>query len=167
MLQKLNPREKVLLFVVIILITILLFFYSFQIISKKRREVIEGIRKSRNELQTILRIKENISNIPKISNLPDKNQFLNLVSQKLQEIQLTPSSIRDREEKIGKDSSKMIIIDLSFNGISLQKLIQFLYEMEYNQRGIKVREIIIRKPLPGRDIFDVRLSIYVQKNDEK
>ncbi len=167
MLQRLNPRERVLLFLVLILITLLIIFYSFQFFSKKKKEFSEEIQKSRNQLQRLIRIKENIANIPKVPNLPDRNQFLNLVSQKLQELQLTPNSIRDREEKIGKDTYKMIIIDLSFNGISLQKLFQFLYEMEYNQRGIKVREIMIRKPLPGRDIFDVRLSIYVQKLDEK
>ncbi|MFN3605369.1 MAG: type II secretion system protein GspM [Leptonema sp. (in: bacteria)] len=163
MLGKLNQREKFLLLVSSVFVFLVLVFYTFRFVSKKREEYREEIQKSKKELQTLLRLKDSIANIPKISNIPDKNQFLELVSQKLQELALTPNSIRDREEKIGKDDARMIIIELSFNGISLDKLFRFLYEMEYNQRGIKVREILIRKPLPGRDIFDVRLSLYVQK----
>lgn len=165
MLEKLNQREKFLVAVALILVFSIFIFIAFRLIKKKKEEIIEETLRLQNELQILQRLKENIASIPKVSDIPDKNQFLNLVSQKLQEMQLTPNNIRDREEKIGKGNSKMILIDLSFNSIPLPKLFQFLYEIEYNQKGIKVREILIRKPLPGRDIFDVRLSIYVQKND--
>lgn len=165
MLEKLNQREKFLLGITLVFIFSIVVFLAFRLIKKKKEEISEETLKLQNDLQTLQRLKENIASIPKIADIPDKNQFLNLVSQKLQELQLTPNNIRDREEKIGKGNSKMILIDLSFNSIPLPKLFQFLYEIEFNQKGIKVREILIRKPLPGRDIFDVRLSIYVQKNE--
>jgi len=130
-------------------------------LQKKRSELRLSLERSRSELQTIIRLKDSISSIPNVGTIPNRNQFLTLVTQKLQELKLTPNNIRDREERIGKGNSKMIIIDLSFNGIDLQKLFQFVYEIEYNQKGIKIKELLIRKPLPGRDIFDVRMSIYV------
>ncbi|GIX40973.1 MAG: hypothetical protein KatS3mg129_0706 [Leptospiraceae bacterium] len=161
MWNKLNQRERFLLVFASAFVLILTIILLFQIISKKRKELRLSIERSRSELQTLIRLKEDISSIPSIRKLPNRNQLLTLVTQKLQELQVTPNNIRDREERIGKGNSKMIIIDLSFNGVNLQKLFQFIYELEYNQSGVKIKELLIRKPLPGRDIFDVRMSIYV------
>jgi hypothetical protein len=161
MWSKLNQRERMLLMVSSFLVFILLSVFLFRMIAKKRSELRLSLERSRSELQTIIRLKDSISSIPNVGTIPNRNQFLTLVTQKLQELKLTPNNIRDREERIGKGNSKMIIIDLSFNGIDLQKLFQFVYEIEYNQKGIKIKELLIRKPLPGRDIFDVRMSIYV------
>jgi hypothetical protein len=161
MWSKLNQRERILLMVSSFLVFILLSVFLFRMIAKKRSELRLSLERSRSELQTIIRLKDSISSIPNVGTIPNRNQFLTLVTQKLQELKLTPNNIRDREERIGKGNSKMIIIDLSFNGIELQKLFQFVYEIEYNQKGIKIKELLIRKPLPGRDIFDVRMSIYV------
>jgi hypothetical protein len=161
MWSKLNQRERMLLMVSSFLVFILLSIFLFRMIAKKRSELRLSLERSRSELQTIIRLKDSISSIPNVGTIPNRNQFLTLVTQKLQELKLTPNNIRDREERIGKGNSKMIIIDLSFNGIDLQKLFQFVYEIEYNQKGIKIKELLIRKPLPGRDIFDVRMSIYV------
>jgi hypothetical protein len=161
MWSKLNQRERMLLMVSSFLVFILLSVFLFRMIAKKRSELRLSLERSRSELQTIIRLKDSISSIPNVGTIPNRNQFLTLITQKLQELKLTPNNIRDREERIGKGNSKMIIIDLSFNGIDLQKLFQFVYEIEYNQKGIKIKELLIRKPLPGRDIFDVRMSIYV------
>jgi len=161
MWSKLNQRERMLLMVSSFLVLILLSVFLFRMIAKKRSELRLSLERSRSELQTIIRLKDSISSIPNVGTIPNRNQFLTLVTQKLQELKLAPNNIRDREERIGKGNSKMIIIDLSFNGIDLQKLFQFVYEIEYNQKGIKIKELLIRKPLPGRDIFDVRMSIYV------
>ncbi|MCX7809714.1 MAG: hypothetical protein N2247_02275 [Leptospiraceae bacterium] len=161
MWSKLNQRERMLLMVSSFLVFILLSVFLFRMIAKKRSELRLSLERSRSELQTIIRLKDSISSIPNVGTIPNRNQFLTLVTQKLQELKLTPNNIRDREERIGKGNSNMIIIDLSFNGIDLQKLFQFVYEIEYNQKGIKIKELLIRKPLPGRDIFDVRMSIYV------
>jgi len=161
MWSKLNQRERMLLMVSSFLVFILLSIFLFRMIAKKRSELRLSLERSRSELQTIIRLKDSISSIPNVGTIPNRNQFLTLVTQKLQELKLAPNNIRDREERIGKGNSKMIIIDLSFNGIDLQKLFQFVYEIEYNQKGIKIKELLIRKPLPGRDIFDVRMSIYV------
>jgi|GEM_PF-3343454 hypothetical protein len=161
MWSKLNQRERMLLMVSSFLVFILLSVFLFRMIAKKRSELRLSLERSRSELQTIIRLKDSISSIPNVGTIPNRNQFLTLVTQKLQELKLAPNNIRDREERIGKGNSKMIIIDLSFNGIDLQKLFQFVYEIEYNQKGIKIKELLIRKPLPGRDIFDVRMSIYV------
>jgi hypothetical protein len=161
MWSKLNQRERILLMVASFLVFILLSVFLFRMIAKKRSELRLSLERSRSELQTIIRLKDSISSIPNVGTIPNRNQFLTLVTQKLQELKLTPNNIRDREERIGKGNSNMIIIDLSFNGIDLQKLFQFVYEIEYNQKGIKIKELLIRKPLPGRDIFDVRMSIYV------
>ena len=161
MWSKLNQRERMLLMVSSFLVFILLSVFLFRMFAKKRSELRLSLERSRSELQTIIRLKDSISSIPNVGTIPNRNQFLTLVTQKLQELNLTPNNIRDREERIGKGNSNMIIIDLSFNGIDLQKLFQFVYEIEYNQKGIKIKELLIRKPLPGRDIFDVRMSIYV------
>ncbi|GIX43552.1 MAG: hypothetical protein KatS3mg129_3285 [Leptospiraceae bacterium] len=161
MWSKLNQRERFLLILAAAFVLILTIILLFQIIAKKRKELRLSIERSRSELQTLIRLKEDISSIPSVRTLPNRNQLLTLVTQKLQELQVTPNNIRDREERIGKGNSKMIIIDLSFNGVNLQKLFQFIYELEYNQSGVKIKELLIRKPLPGRDIFDVRMSIYV------
>jgi len=161
MWSKLNQRERMLLMVSSFLVFILLSVFLFRMIAKKRSELRLSLERSRSELQTIIRLKDSISSIPNVGTIPNRNQFLTLVTQKLQELKLTPNNIRDREERIGKGNSNMIIIDLSFNGIDLQKLFQFVYEIEYNQKGIKIKELLVRKPLPGRDIFDVRMSIYV------
>jgi hypothetical protein len=161
MWSKLNQRERILLMVASFLVFILLTVFLFRMIAKKRSELRQNLERSRSELQTIIRLKDSISSIPNVGTIPNRNQLLTLVTQKLQELKLTPNNIRDREERIGKGNSNMIIIDLSFNGIDLQKLFQFVYEIEYNQKGIKIKELLIRKPLPGRDIFDVRMSIYV------
>ncbi len=165
MWSKLNQRERILLVVASSLVFILLTVFLFRIIAKKRSELRLSLERSRSELQTIIRLKDSISSIPNLGTIPNRNQLLTLVTQKLQELQITPNNIRDREERIGKGNSKMILIDLSFNGINLQKLFQFIYEIEYNQKGIKIKELLIRKPLPGRDIFDVRMSIYVTTVD--
>jgi hypothetical protein len=161
MWNKLNQRERFLLIITATIIVVLSLIFIFRIITKKRNELKLDIERSRSDLKTILRLKENISQIPSVGRLPNRNQLLTLITQKLQELQITPNNIRDREEISEKGKSKLIFVDITFNGISLQKLFQFIYEIEYNQQGIKIKELLIRKPLPGRDIFDVRMSIYV------
>ncbi|MCS7204427.1 MAG: type II secretion system protein GspM [Leptospiraceae bacterium] len=163
MWNRLSPREKLLLVIVVIILFILGLAFVFQIIIKKQQEIESSIEKKRKDLQTLVRLKNQISAIPKIPDIPDKNELLTIITQKLQEKQITPNSIRDREEKTGKTKTKTIFVDMSFNGIALPPFWEFLYEIEYQQRGVKIKELVIRKPLPGRDIFDVRLTLYVEK----
>ncbi len=162
MWDKLNQREKILLSFSIVLLSMIALFFLFRFILKKKEELKQNIERSRTELQTLIRLKEDISSIPTNPNTWNRNQLLTLITQKLQELQITPNNIRDREEGSGKGKSKLIFIELSFNGINLYQLFQFIYELEYNQKGIKIKELVIRKPLPGRDIFDVRMSIYTE-----
>ncbi len=161
MWDKLNQRERFLLTLTLLFVFIIGIFFMIRLISQKRSELKQNIEKTRLELQTLIRLRDDISRIPNISNLPNRNELLTLITQKLQELQLTPNNIRDREEKSG--NKKIVTVELSFNGINLQKLFQFIYEIEYNRNGIKISELLIRKPLPGRDIYDVRMNIYVEQ----
>lgn len=161
MWEKLNQRERFLLSLTLFFLFIVVIVFMIRFISQKRSELKQSIEKSRMELQTLIRLRDNIASIPNISNLPNRNELLTLITQKLQQLQLSPNNIRDREEKSG--NKKIVMVELSFNGINLKKLFEFIYEIEYNQNGIKINELLIRKPLPGRDIFDVRINIYVEQ----
>lgn len=161
MWDKLNQRERLLLSFTLVFVFLVGIIFMGRLISQKRSELKQNIEKTRQELQMLIRLRDNIASIPNISNLPNRNELLTIITQKLQELQITPNNIRDREEKSG--NKKIVIVELSFNGINLQKLFQFIYDIEYNRNGIKINELLIRKPLPGRDIFDVRMNIYVEQ----
>ncbi len=165
MWEKLNQREKILLTLVSIFLFILFLFFIYKFISKRKLELEQNLQKTRRELQTLISLKETINSIPQVPNIPSRNEFLSLITTRLQEHKLNPSNIRDREEQIGKNQNKVIFIELSFNGVLLEQLLPFIHQIENEQKGIKVKELLIRKPLPGRDIFDIRLSLYVEKFD--
>lgn len=163
MWDKLNQREKLLLILTLFILILLGLTLLIQSLSKKREETRQNLEKARQDLQTLIRLKNQIQSIPGIDDVPGKNELLTLITGKLEEMQLSPNSIRDREETVGKSGAKVVFVDMSFNGISLHKLWKFLYEIEYSRRGIRIKELVIRKPLPGRDIFDVRLTVFVEQ----
>lgn len=160
MLQKLSSRERLLILFAGGLLVALALGLLISLIVQKRTELHRQLAQGRRDVKTLIKLKDEIQSMSDAGQLPDQNQLLIIVTQAMQDRNLT-ANVRDRIEKVGRNDEK-VMVEMSFSGIPLQPLFELLYDLEYKQaRGISVGELNIRKQYSNRDIYDVRLTIYV------
>jgi hypothetical protein len=131
------------------------------IILDKRADLRKQLTQARRDVKTMVKLRDEIQSMSATGTIPDQNQLLTIVTQALQDRNLNASSIRDGIEKVGRNEEK-IVVEINFSGIPLEPLFGLLYDLEYKQtNGITVGDLMIRKPMPGREIYDVKLKVYV------
>lgn len=164
MMEKLNEREKLFVIggVAVILITGLV--YGIIYILNQRQTIRDSVFETREQVAAMVRLKSAIQSMPAGQSAPEKSRFLQSVNTLLEKHNLTYSSMRERKEKAdGRRGAEVTLLEINFNGIQLQSLIQFLYDVEVRkQTGGRVYRLDIVQPLPGVEKYDVNLSIGIE-----
>ncbi len=163
MLEKFDERER--LFLVIGLGFVLVMVLGFAVfkIGDMRARIGEDVATSRNNVNKVQRLRDDIAALPSRGSLPDMNRFLSMTETLLTQHQLKPQNIRNRTE--AKKNEEQMVVDLSFNGVPMVGIMNFLYDIEYGQRieGARVGSTIFRKPLPNRDIYDIKITLVISR----
>lgn len=162
MLDKLSARERLLLLLAGIFLAVLMLGFVGHLILEKRANLRRQLVQARRDVKTLVKLRQDIQSMAATGNLPDENRLLSIVSQAIQNRNLTASSIRPDEQKVGRNDKK-ILVKVTFSGVQLQPFLQFLYDMEAEQKnGITIGELRIRKAL-ARETYDASVTIYVMQ----
>lgn len=163
MLEQLEDRERLFLLGGLTFVVLLgLIFGLFQIRGMRAR-IAEDVARSRENVGKIQRLHDDIRSMGSTGALPDMNRFLSMTETLLGQHQLKPQNIRNRVET--KKTEELMIVDLSFNGVPLRGIMNFIYDIEYGKRipACRVGNSIFRKPLPNRDIYDIKISLMISR----
>lgn len=160
MLDKLSSRERLLLMLAGVLFGVLALGLLGHLILEKRSNLRKQLAQARRDVKTLVKLRDEIQSMASTGNPPDENQLLSIVTQSLQNRNLTASSIRSDEQKVGRND-KRTQVKVTFSGVQLEPLMQFLYDMEYTQtNGVTVGDLHIGKAL-SRDSYDASITVYV------
>ena len=160
MFDKLSSRERLLLLLAGVLFGMLALGLLGHLILEKRSNLRKQLVQARRDVKTLVKLRDEIQSMSSTGQPPDQNQLLSIITQSLQNRNLTASSIRDKVEKSGRNDQK-ILVTVTFSGIQLDPLMQFLYDIEYRQtNGMTVGNLHIGKAL-SKDVYDVSVTIYV------
>jgi type II secretory pathway component PulM len=160
MFDKLSSRERLLLLFAGILLALLATGLLGHLILEKRSTLKKQLAQARRDVKTLVKLRDEIQSMANMANPPDENQLLATVTQSLQNHNLTASSIRPDDQPAGRNEKK-IQVKVTFSGVQLQPLMQFLYDMEYRQtNGITVGDLYIVRAL-SRDSYDASITVYV------
>lgn len=163
MLDKLTQREKNFVFGAAAIILLALIFILFQFIFNKRSKIRSEAAGITADIQKMIRLEKQIASLPAQQNLPDKNQLKSQIYNALEKNGLK-GTIKDREESISRDEM-LIIVDIDINGVTLNPVIDFLYDVEYgNLVSADIGKYSFRRPLPDRELYDVNISIYSKRS---
>jgi len=163
MLEKLNPRER--LFVVSgvgALLSLVLIFVGVKIYDQ-RQFIRESVLKERENVQIITRMRDDIRAMPSSGPLPDENEFLSKTQALLDRLKFTPQNIRPHKENVSANEEQLVV-ELTFSGVALKDALEFLHAVEYSREiPARVASLEFRKPLPQREIYDMRISLVITR----
>ncbi len=163
MLEKLNPRER--LFIVGgggFLLLMLLLFLGVKV-KEQRDNIRQSVQEARDDVTHMQRLVADIRSMPAGGPLPDENELQTRTTQVLEGMKLTMQNIRSRKET-PSPREEQIIVEITFAGVSLKDIINFLHAVEYSKQiPARVGVLEFRKPLAQREIYDVRLTLVVTR----
>lgn len=158
MLDNLNPRER--LFIIgggTVLLFVLLFF-GFRMILLRRQKIHDDAIQAKARFSRIERMAATIKSLPPADKLPGINELKAEVFSRSERFNLKPD-IKEHVEQPSRDE-KLIVLDLNIQGAILKDVIDFLHDIEYkNSIKARVRSINLKRSLPGREIYDVKMSL--------
>ena len=163
MLEQLNERERIFVLGGVGFLVLIGLLFGMFYIQELRGRISDDVARSRENVNRIQRLRDDIRSLPSRGSLPDMNRFLSMTETLLTQHQLKPQNIRNRVES--KKREELMVVDLSFNGVPLTGIMNFIYDIEYGNRipACTVGNAIFRKPLPNRDIYDIKISLVISR----
>ncbi len=163
MFDKLNDRERLFIVFGVAIFLLLGLIFLGKKIGDMRARISEDVAAAREETAKIIRLRDAINNLPSPQSLPDMNQFISQTSQLMEKHSLQAADIRNRTESTAR-KEEMLIVELTFNGVGLREIIKFLHDVEFGGKvNARVGNLVFRKPLPQREIYDVKISLEIIK----
>ena len=166
MLEKLNPRERLLLIYIGGSAAVLILIYLAVLLITKRFELRDESSKAIQNIHKMSRLERQIASLPPMQNVPDLNQLKSQIFNALEKNGLK-GNISDRTESISK-KEEMLIVNININGVQFSSVMDFVYDIEYG-RGINasIGKLTFNRPLAERELYDVKISVYVRKPRKK
>ncbi|MBI3396462.1 MAG: hypothetical protein HY042_11545 [Spirochaetia bacterium] len=163
MLDQLNPRERMFVFALIALVALGAIFVMGMKIADMRSQITNDVALAREETVRMARLRDAISAMPSPQSLPDMNQFISQTQSVMEGLKLNAADIRNRQESTSRKED-LLIVELTFNGVSLKDIVKLMHEVEYAGKvHAKVGSLVFRKPLPNREIYDVKVTLEIIK----
>lgn len=160
--EKLNPRERLFVLAGGGSLLLLLLFLALSSIVQKRQELGQRVVQAREDYGRILRLREDISTMPPPREIPDRNQFKSAIFN-LMESHGLKGDLRDSVKSISR-SEEAIVEELVLKGVVLKNVIDFMHDIEYGHKiNCRIDGVSFRRSLPGREIYDVNLSLAVNR----
>lgn len=167
MLEKLNERERLMLFLLLGVALLAAIFFGGTRVAAVRKKISKDVAKARTQVVQMERLRTAIQSLPTAKSLPDMNRFIEQTTSLMNRHELNASDIRNRMDTSSRTEDVMIV-ELSFSGAQLHPIMRFLHDVEYGGAiNARVGSLIFRKPLPRREIYDVRLSLTIRRPKEK
>ena len=162
MFERLNERERL---IVVggggILLLVVLILASFKI-GQMRQDIRDLVAQRRDEVSKMKRIRDDLNALPQADTGWDVTRLLTATTNLLKEHNLEPQEVRDRTES-GSRTENVMIVEVSLSGAQLQSVLDFIYDVEYgNKIPARIGTLTFRKPLPNREMYDVKLSLMIR-----
>jgi len=161
-LEKMTPRERLLVQGFFVFLLIVALFYMIRMITSRRDQLHEEALLSGQKVEKMLRLERQISSLPPAKEIPDRNQLKAQVFSLLDKNGLK-GDIQDGLESVSR-TEEILIENISINGTPLHPVVNFLYDIEYGGSiNATIGNFQFRKPLPDREIYDVKISVTVRR----
>ncbi|MBM9498879.1 hypothetical protein JWG44_01240 [Leptospira sp. 201903071] len=164
MLEKLEPRERLIVLVGIGAILLLIVFLAVQKIVNIRQGLTERVQDSRTAPVKLDKIIQEYNDFRSLDSSGGDSD-VSAIYAKLDEIFLKYGL----KEKIStmKDSYaiedkkyKRTTIDINFRSVTLDNIFRFVYDIEKNKMiNARVEYLNFRKPFQGKEVYDVNLKL--------
>ena len=165
MLEKLNPRERLLMTGLLALIAIGLLGLGGSKIRDMRAKKREDVGGFRDMLGQISSIRDTIRELPPAPNPPERTQLVADASRLAEKHKLKATDIRDREETSRR--FVQVHVELTFNGVPLMSVLELIHDVEYGKQiAARVSRLVFRRSLPTKEVYDVNLTLSAQKPRE-
>lgn len=162
MLEKLNPRERIMVVALLGALALAVGFLAVRKISGMRERKSDDVRSYRDMLSTITSIRDTIRELPPAPNPPDKTQLVADASRLAQKHNLKAIDIRDREETSRR--YVRVHVELTFNGVPLKNVLEMAHDVEYGKQiAARISKLIFRRSLPTKEVYDVNMTLTAQK----
>lgn len=161
MLEKMNPRERLMVLGLAGLLGFVALLFLALKIQEQRQSIRESVNTAAANVQRIKRLRDAINAMPSSAPLPDENQFLTQTTALLDRLKLSPQNIRSHKDSPSRDQEQ-IAVELTFAGIALKDALAFLHAVEFGREvPARVGNLEFRKPLPNREIYDMRIQLVI------
>ncbi len=161
--SRLNPREKLFVSAGGGLLLLVLLLAGGKAVYEKRRSLSEETEQARADLQTLQRLKGTIESLPAAKGqVTDINAMKSAVFTRLERNNLK-ADIRERVENISQREERLVI-EVIMRGITLNSTVDFLHDIEFERSvNAKVGKLNLRRSLPDRDIYDVTVTLTLNR----
>ena len=158
MLDKLEPRERLLLAVGAVVVSLALIFFFGRMISRMRERVSEDVASRRAAVQQMIRLRDSIVGTKAPSRPPNRSQFVADVNNLLSSNGLNASAFNEKEQSA--PGRTIYVISMTLRAVNLEDLLKYLHAIEYGRRVPAVIENIrINRAVSGKEVYDVNLTL--------
>ncbi|MDZ4726737.1 MAG: hypothetical protein SH817_11310 [Leptospira sp.] len=164
MLDRLNDRERILVFGAITLVSILGIYTILSLFVDLRNKLTEEIYETRSQATQLDRIIREYNYLRSLQT-GGSEEDVSVMYSKLDQIMVRYNlkdkvqTMKDSNTVIRKDYNK-ITIDVSFRSVLLQDVIKMIYDIEKNKQvQAKVDYLTFRKPFAEKEVYDINLKI--------
>jgi type II secretory pathway component PulM len=158
MLDKLEPRERLLVFVGAGLIAIVLLVLLGGRVRSMRERVSEEVAARRAAVQQMVRLRNSIAGLKAPSTPPNRTEFVANVNNLLSQYGLNASAFNEKEQSA--PGRTIYVISMTLRAVNLEDLIKYLHAVEYSRRVPAVIENIrINRAVSGKEVYDVNVTL--------
>lgn len=166
MLDKLEPRERILLIGGAALIAVVLLFVFGRTVSQMRERVSEDVAARRAAVQQMIRLRDNIGSQKAPREPLTRSQFVANVNNLLSQYGLNASAFNEKEQSA--PGRKIFVISMTLRSVSLEALLKYLHAVEYARRvPASVENIRINRAVSGKEVYDINLTLAHSVPNEK
>lgn len=163
MLEKLNPRERLMVLGMGGLLAAGLVIFGGLKIMEQRESIHERVIEARDDVQKMKRLRDQIRAMPASAPLPDENEFLAKTTAMLDRLKIQQQSIRSIREP-ASGGQETVKVEIIFNLISMKDVISLLHAVEFGREvPARVSSLDMRKPLAGREVYEVKIHLAITK----
>jgi general secretion pathway protein M len=163
MLNKLDERERLILFGGVGFLILLLFLNIVNSLYQFRVELSQQVIETRSNFTALEKAIQDYNYYRSLKSGDDEK--ISDIYAKLDTIMLR-YSLKDRVQTM-KDTNSMILknynrttIDITFRSVPLQDIFKLIYDVEMNKQiNSKIDYISFRKPIAGKEVYDVNLKL--------
>ena len=163
MLNRLDERERMILFLSISVVLILFFATLIKTLYTYRKDLEMEVIDSRSNFTTLDKAIQDYNYYRSLKSGDGEN--ISEIYSKLDQI-MVRYSLKDRVQSM-KDTNSMIMkdynkttIDIQFRSVRLQDVIKLIYDIEVNKQiNSKIDYLSFRKPIQGKEEYDVNIKL--------
>lgn len=162
MLEKLEPRERLMLTGLLVFLVLILLGFIVSRIVNFRQDKNETAELYRGHVGRMARIRNTLQNLPPAPKLPDKTEMAEKAEALARKQNLQSPDIKS--DNIRTVKYERVEVKIRFHGEPLQNILKFVHEVEFgNSLHARVGEFDFSRAVSAKEVYDASLTLYVQK----